>query len=327
MSKESNPAMIGGFVVGAITLLVAATMIFGGSELLKAKQKYVTYFDGSVKGLRVGSSVLFRGVRVGYVTDINLVASIETLEARIPVVYEIEPDKFLFIKNKQVLKGSNAEKAAPGIDAWIKAGLRAQLDTESFVTGQLVIELDFVPDSPAEFLNETLPYEEIPSVTSGIAQIIEDAQRFVADLQSEIDAKEFGEKINSILTGVDEIANSQELRAALAGADTLINSETTQRIPAEISTALTELNAAIAEAKTLLTSANSNIGPVFEDLASTLEEAEGLLRAARTQIDGESVLAVRLGQTMEEVSDAARSIRTLADYLERHPEALIRGKK
>jgi len=324
MSKQSNPAMIGGFVVGAMALLVISTLIFGGSELLKDNEKYVSYFDGSVKGLRVGSSVLFRGVRIGYVTDINLIASVETLEAKIPVVYEVDHSKFLFVQGRSVL---DDDDMAPGIDAWIDAGLRAQLDSESFVTGQLVIELDFYPDTDAEFRNETLPYEEIPSITSGIAQIIEDAQRFVVDLQTEFDVKEISAKVNSILDGVDELANSPEMREAIAGLDTIVNSPDTQNIPKQLSDSLDNLNAALSDTRTLINDTNENVAPVAASLANTLTEAEKLLRGARAQLDGESVIAVQLGEALTEVSSAARSIRALADYLEQNPEAIIRGKQ
>jgi len=327
MSKQSSPAVIGGFVVGALALLTVATMLFGGSEALREKETYVSYFDGSVKGLRVGSSVLFRGVRIGYVTDIKLMASVETLEARIPVIYQIDATKFRFFQGSKLISTDDQDEAAPGLDRWIAAGLRAQLDSESFVTGQLVVELDFLPDTQAEFKNETLPYQEIPSVTSGIAQIIEDAQRFVADLQSEIDAKELSEKINSILTGIDEIANSQELRSALSGIDTLVNKPETQNLTGEITQALDNLDAAINDARVLIQDTNGNIQPVAANLAGTLEEAEMLLRAARSQIDGESVLSIQLGETLDDISSAAQSINNLADYLERNPEALIRGKK
>lgn len=319
--------MIGGFVLGAIALLVSGTLIFGGSELLKEKSYFVSYFDGSVKGLRVGSSVLFRGVRVGYVTDIRLIASIETLEAKIPVIYEIDPSKFSLVRNDRIVTGANFEREAPEISEWIEAGLRAQLDSESFVTGQLVIELDFLPDTPAEFRNEALDYTEIPSVTSGIAQIIEDAQRFVAELQSEIDVKELSEKLNSILDGVDEIANSQELRSTLAGIDTLVNSSDTQNITAEMKETLDNLDRAITDMRGLIATADTNLQPIAAGLANTLTEAEQLLRTARTQLDGESALAVQLGESLEEITEAARAVRILADYLERHPEALIRGKK
>ena len=83
MSKKSNPTVIGAFVVGAVVLLAVGVSLFGGAQLFAPKSIVVTYFEGSVKGLRIGSNVLFRGVRVGFVSDIQLMGDAESLE---PVV-------------------------------------------------------------------------------------------------------------------------------------------------------------------------------------------------------------------------------------------------
>lgn len=326
MSKKSNPTLIGSFVLGGIALFAIAALLFGGSEAFKEKARFVSYFSGSVQGLRIGSNVLFRGVRVGYVTDIKLVASLDNLDTLIPVVYEIDPEKFSFIEgNEEVSRAKAVRKFS--IDEWINAGLRAQLESESFVTGQLMIELDFLPETEAVFQNKTVPYPEIPSVTSGITQAIEDAQRFFAELQRGIDVEELGKKLTSILDGVDQLANSQELRSAFAGIDTLVNAQGTQSLPEDMSDAVKDLTAAINSAQILIDDLDENVGPAIDNLAGTLEQAEAFLFAARNQLDGESVLSVQLSETLIEVSDAARSIRVLADYLEQHPEALVRGKK
>jgi paraquat-inducible protein B len=327
MSKKANPVLIGGFVVGAIALLAISAMLFGGSQALKTKFRFVSYFDGSVKGLRIGSNVMFRGVPVGYVTDVKLYASLDTLETLIPVIYEIDPDKFKFTKNSEVVGKDSDEVSNFSVDDWISVGLRAELDSESFVTGQLMIELDFKPGTEAVFRNKTIPYPEIPSIRSGITQAIEDAQRFFSELQQEVDVKDLNAKLTSILAGVDQLANSQELRSAIAGIDTVVNAEGTQTLPDDLSNAIKELSIAIASAENLINGLDSNLVPATQNLAATLEQAEAFLSSANAQLDGESLIAVEISKTLTEVSDAARSIRVLADYLEQHPEALIRGKK
>ncbi len=327
MSKKANPALIGGFVIGAIALLAGAAMIFGGSQAFKQTNRYVSYFEGSVKGLRVGSNVMFRGVQVGYVTEISLLASLDTLETLVPVVYEIDPEKFKFISDDKVIDSTAREARNVSVDDWIQVGLRAQLDSESFVTGQLMVELDFQPDTEVVFRNETLPYPEIPSIRSGVAQAIEDAQRFFAELQQEVDIAELGRKLNSILDGVDELANSEELRSALASIDAIVSNDSTQALPADLRKAINDLDVAVNSANGLINNLDANVVPAARSLAGTLDEAEQFLTEARRNIDGESALAVQLNDTLKDVSDAARSIRVLADYIEQHPEALIRGKK
>ena len=64
MSKKANPALVGGFVLGALALAVVAVMIFGSGRLFHQTERYVLYFQGSMTGLNVGSPVVFRGVEV-----------------------------------------------------------------------------------------------------------------------------------------------------------------------------------------------------------------------------------------------------------------------
>src|SRR5690606_27608732 len=92
MSRKTSPVVIGAFVVGAVVLAVVAVLVFGGNRFFQDKRSFVTYFDGSVTGLRVGSNVLFRGVRVGYVTDIGILADATLGEFTVPVTYQILPD-------------------------------------------------------------------------------------------------------------------------------------------------------------------------------------------------------------------------------------------
>ena len=91
MSKKANPTVIGGFVVGAVILLAAGIALVGGSQLFAPRSQVVTYFEGSVKGLRVGSNVLFRGVRIGFVSDIQLMGDVSTLQPIVRATLDLTP--------------------------------------------------------------------------------------------------------------------------------------------------------------------------------------------------------------------------------------------
>ena len=327
MSKKAKPALIGGFVIGAITLLAVSVMLFGGGQMFKSKSTFVSYFNNSAKGLRVGSTVMFRGVNIGYVTDISLFASSDNLQTLISVTYQIDPKKFRFKKGSGEVGMYTKEDGGIAIDDWIRNGLRAQLDSESFVTGQLSVELDFKPNTEAVFYNEAVPYPEIPSVTSGITQAIEDAEMFFSELKRDVDIKALSQKLTSILSGVDQLANSQELRSAISGIDTIVNSQGMQALPQDLTDTTRDLNKAINSAQTLIQNLDDSLVPAAKGLADTLDQAEQFLAAAKSQVDGQSVLSVQLSEALTEVSGAARSIRVLADYLEQHPESLLFGKK
>jgi hypothetical protein len=143
MSRKANPKVIGGFVLGAAAVLVAAVLLLSDGGFWKDRPEYILYFEGSATGLQVGSPVVFRGVKIGSVQSIGLSVDEATLNFLVPVV--IRTDEFV-MKNpngKSVELGKLAENSE-----LLQRGLRARLKTWSFLTGQLYIDLDFYPDRP-----------------------------------------------------------------------------------------------------------------------------------------------------------------------------------
>ena len=340
MSKQTNPTLIGAFVVGAAVLIAVAVALFGGSELFRDTQKFVTYFDRSVKGLRVGSNVLFRGVRIGYVTDIRVVGDIDSLEIGIPVIFEILPDAVGLVQGQRDL-GSAAELAELDIERLIEAGLRAQLNSESLITGQLVVELDLVPDTEVVMRGINPPYPEIPSIPSDIQQAIEDARRFISEIQSSVDVREVMTNLQNLVAGLDRIVNSDEVANSLTGLERFINSEDTQTLTADMSLAVDDLRltlgnarGTLADLRRLVNNADGELKDVADQLGPTLSRlddaiAEGnrVLASLNQQIGADSIAQYELVNTLNEVQGAARALRVLLEYLEQHPEAIIKGKQ
>lgn len=330
MSRKANPTLIGAFVLAAVALLVAGVLIFGGQELFRDTQRFVTYFDGSVQGLRIGSNVLFRGVRVGYVTDIQVTTDQSMLKYEIPVTFEILPDAMTVMTDGQT---SPLSTTASRVDEMIKAGLRTQLDVESFVTGQLVVNLDMHPDTEAVFRSRNTPLTEIPSIPSGIQQVWQRIQDFLSDVQQHVPVDKVVETLLSALGGFNELVNSPDLRASLAGANQLINSGDTQALPARLQAAIIDLRATTRDARALIGNVDRRLDPVLEralplmeQLESTLKEGEVVLSLARGQLESNPETAAQLADALRELERSARAIRVLVDSLERKPESLIRGK-
>lgn len=330
MSGKASPTLIGAFVLAAIGLLVAAVLVFGGRELFQAKQQFVTFFEGSVQGLRVGSNVLFRGVRVGYVTDIQVTTDESMLNYEIPVTFEILPDAVTVIAGGQALPLSTT---GARLDDMIKAGLRTQLDVESFVTGQLVINLDMHPEKPAVFRGRNTALKEIPSIPSGIQQVMQRIQEFVTNVEQNVPVDKVFENLLGAISGFNELVNSEDLRASLAGANRLINARETQALPASLQAAITDLQAATRDARGLIGTVDQRLDPaleravpVMEQLEATLKEGETVLSLARGQLESNPETAERLAAALRELERSARAIRVLVDSLERQPEALLRGK-
>src|SRR5271165_398636 len=161
--RDSAPALVGGFVLGGIALAVAAVLFFGGTELFSRTIRAVVFFEGSVGGLSPGAPVTFRGVQVGSVTRVALVLDVGHLTATIPVDLKLEPDRVSLV-DQVAASGSQ-----PTLPRLIAAGLHAKLVSQSFVTGQMEVELDLSPNTPSHYVSgNTGGVPEIPAMQSDL---------------------------------------------------------------------------------------------------------------------------------------------------------------
>lgn len=328
MSKKANPATVGAFVLGAIALAISGVFFFGSGKFFRTTETHVAFFRGSLKGLEIGSPVTFRGVRLGTVRDIHVVYDATTSELKIPVIFEIDLDRLIVI-------GTDAKHLAEddGDDVLLDRGMRAQLQLRSMVTGQLAVNLDFFPGSPIVYRGGYKDYEEYPTVPSQVEQLRDAAERIIGEMK-DVPLGEIFDEILAVLEAMENLVGSEELAGAISGADDLINSEDMAASIKSLRRALDSADAAMVSVKELSVGAQEQVGPFVDGLREASDEFGDLLAQAATvlesvesSIDEDSDLRVRTITAMEEVARAARSVRVLADYLERHPEALIKGKK
>jgi paraquat-inducible protein B len=335
MSKQANKTKIGAFVLAAIALAVAGVLIFGSGKLLRDLEKYVLYFEGSVKGLNVGAPVMFRGVKVGSVTDIMLQYNPEDLTIYIPVVIEVERDRFESVSGTKRRKTPTKEL--------IDRGLRAQLQLQSMVTGMLLVDLDFYPDEPLEIVGEERAgYPEIPTVISDLQKLTKAIEGLPLDQIVNKLAKSL-DGIEKIVTSPDLQGSIVSLKKALDSADALLVhiDKKVDPLMAQIEDTSDAARGAFVQAeKTLALEEGvpgelaSNIKETFasskDAMASAsdaLKEAKKTLAAYKGVVAEDSDLIYEVNNAMRELSEAARSIRYFVDYLDRHPESLLRGKK
>jgi paraquat-inducible protein B len=323
MNGNVNKAIIGAFVLGALILLVVGVLVFGSGRLFGDTRKFVVYFEGSVKGLSVGSSVMFRGVKVGSVTNIQIAFDADTMVAIIPIIIDIDRDK---------LHGGDPDREY--FRELIDKGLRAQLQTQSIVTGQLSINLDFFPDSPVVLRGKDKEYPEIPSILSKA----EELQKTLAELPLE----DLVEKTHSAMEGIDRLVNSPELHAAVRSLDTTAKEvqEMVRTLDREIRVlgqesrkSTSAATSAFSQMEKFMAMEEGKTGDIARNINETLAEAratfaktEQTLEALR-QTASDERSSYQLQRALREMAEAARSVNTLVDYLERHPEALLRGKR
>jgi len=211
MSKQASPTLIGAFVVGAIALVVIGLLVFGGGRFFAPRVTWVTYFPGSVQGLRVGAPVNFRGVQIGQVTRIQVVYDEQDGSMVIPVVMEVLPEQVTLI-DPAGRQGSEVTE----LDDLIGRGLRAQLQTESLVTGLLTVNLDLYPGLPVQQVTVDSPglrdypvvpalpsrMEEVEQSLAAVMQEIPSLLRDVRGLLEEVTAGQTASNIDRILRDV-----------------------------------------------------------------------------------------------------------------------------
>ena len=197
MSKKANKTMIGLFVVVALVLLIIGIVVFGSGVLFKRTNKFVLYFDGSVKGLSIGAPVTFRGVSIGTVKDISLIYDSKAGTVMLPVIVEIEQGR---------IKGTPSFGELGGDKKLIALGLRGKLEVQSFLTGQLMISFDFYPDKPAQLRGILKEYPELPTLPTSPD---------IFALMKEMPIKEIAKNIEAATKGIDRLVNSSDLQKSL----------------------------------------------------------------------------------------------------------------
>jgi len=335
MAKQANRMMIGGFVVIAVILLAASLVVFGSGRFFKKTNEYVLYFDGSVKGLSVGAPVLFQGVQVGSVTSISIHVDMDDSKANIPVIIEVEPERFVKASGEHAESVKELREQIAGL---IETGLRAVLGMQSFITGQLMIEVDFHPDTPVALRNIDKDRLEIPTIQSTTERLAQSLQR--------LDLEGMQKSLQDTLTGVDQLVNSPDLKASIrALRETLEEArEVVKKVDTKIDPLADNLDGTIRDARKLVNNVDRQVDPLAINVNTTVNDFGKLARDADARVEAlgtgldktlsavrgvmspDAPLIVELESTLQEISATARSFRQLADYLERHPEALIQGK-
>ena len=261
MQRTPNRVIVGLFTIVGMCIFVSIIAIFIGDKMIRSDQdELVMYFDESVKGLIVGSPVSFRGVEIGKVSNIDLVADTDELNFSVPVYVRLNKDQTFRINNSKKIR--NKESFLSDL---IKKGLKARLMTQSYLTGQLSIELEILPNMPAVFKANNLLKDiiEIPTVLSPLGELSKGLQNL--PIRITVD------RINNILDVVNK-----------------------------------ELPMLLNQTTSVATNINKTISNNDNNISTTIWN---------------------LNKTLNEVSDAARALKNFADYVERHPEALLKGKR
>jgi paraquat-inducible protein B len=355
--QRANPKLIGGFVLGAVALVVIGVLLLGGAKFLTEKRTFVAYFEGSVKGLNVGAPVEFQGVKVGSVTDIQLQFLTAENEFRIPVFIQIEPGRMTQV-------GRQVEAKGQLLKPLIERGLRAQLEMQSIVTGQLIVQLGFLPDTPIRFVGDG-KVPEIPTAPTTMQEVAQSVTQALTDIRQLPIPQLIGQLVetaqglNTLIHSPDVKGLIQSLSATAQGAERTIHSVDEHEVAAHLKDTLQAASALLRDGQQLLRRVDAQVAPMSDGIQKTLDavrttlkDSDQLIRHVDTRVtpmvdnlmetstrlratiarmqqvvDGDVVRVLQdTNKTLQEFTGTARSFRLLADYLERNPDAVLYGK-
>lgn len=339
MSKAVNPVLLGGFSVGALILLVAGLLIFGAGQELKAdKARYVVFFDSSLNGLEIGAPVKLQGVKIGQVKDIALQIDVKQGKFYKPVVLEIDKAILSDTEGKALPKSIGLEKLKQNRDRLVELGMRARLETQSLLTGLLYVDLNFYPNKPPAYVG--LDHDgllEIPGVPTTVDELRNTAEAVANKLRA-LPLDQIVQDFADNLREIKSLLASQEVersRVALANVLEQLNKTTktlnsnldpllknTDRTIRDADLVLLETQAVMQELKRNLPAILANTDKTMDAAAAALQQAELSLKRMDQTVGPESALS----DSLQAVKQAARAVRDLGDYLQRHPEALLSGK-
>ena len=317
MSEKSHTVAIGTFVTGAILIAVTMVIFALGTGFGERSEKVIMVFNGSVKGLSVGAPVALRGVQIGQVTNIELMLDTDAIGLIMLVEAEISE------KNIRRL-GSNPEHIT---DQLIERGMRAQLRTQSLLTGLLYIQLDFHPDTKPVLAQVQSKYVQIPTIPT-------DLEVLTSKLE-EMDLGKLAEEVQGIVASLNTFVTSADFQNLPAQLQASLGEVTalSRQLQSQVASSGPRLNAALDGATETLDSASRElprVSALVEKNLKVLDQAIAAFESTMRNVDGlvapNSPTTYQLNQVLQEVTRASRAIQALANTLQEQPESLLRGK-
>jgi paraquat-inducible protein B len=302
MSQKTNPTAVGAFVLGALLLVILAVLLFGSGRLTRSTERYVIYFEGSVVGLDPGAAVVFRGVPVGTVSEIKAFYDAQQSEIHIPVYIELTPGR--------VDTRGEAPTELDPMQRLIENGMRAQLALQSLVTGKLYVSLDMHPEQPAVYRGQGEVVGEIPSIPTTFERLQATVAKILNRLR-EMPLEQIFADLGSTIAHLEALLGDPALAAAVSELDDTVIGfrDLAQKTSAQVDPVGSSVRQAADETSRALAQLQLAIEQIQRDLGSGSPVQYEAIRA------------------LQEVGEAARSLRDLTQTLSDQPDSLIFGRR
>ena len=342
--KRANTKLIGIFVFGAILLTAGALLLFGSRDIFQKKRYFYAYFEQDVNGINVGAPIKFRGIEVG---------SVKSIVGKYDTATSIVTPRILLEFHPETLKGAKVARGEYTLfQPLLQQGMRASLRSQSLLTGQLYVSLDFYENKPIRNLGtDKDKYPEMPTIDSGLGEIFEALEDLplealvtqvtstLASFQQLLSNEGLSESMSylpTLLQDVDTAVNAigaftvedlppttAQLRATLktgSGSIETLTDKLTNETLVTLDNSLKTLTDKLSQ-ETLV-----DLSSALQQFEVTMSQLETTLGTVQTQVDPKSPLSIELTTMLREIQAAASQIRTFTQYLETHPESIIRGR-
>jgi paraquat-inducible protein B len=319
MSRRADPKLVGGFVLGAVGLAIVLLLLFGRGNLFDGSRTVLAYFPGSVQGLRIGAPVAFEGVAIGQVSEISLTYDQTDQSVRIPVLMQLDTDRVTVLR----ADGSGEDE----LEALIGRGLRAQLQLQSVVTGQLFVELAMQPGTPLTRRGGQSRYLEIPALPSDIQQLVQSLEAMRKSVPELIS------RANVLVTRMEGLlspANEKAVSAALSDLQTFVgalaaskgNVEATLERVAEISAAADatarSLQQSVAEVEEIIGANKDRVTTLIADIDRATTSAMRMADQVNNMVaENRPDIREFTSDTLYRIAGAVTDIQRLVDQLTR----------
>lgn len=330
MKTKISPAVVGMFVLGALTLGMIALLSFGGLSLFSKPHRFMVYFNESIHGLDLGSPVKLRGVRVGRVVDLAVHYDDVTNQSVVVVTCELNRNVITDEKGGQ-LKITGKDD----IQSLVEHGLRAQLGVLGLATGLLFVELDFYNplEYPAPVSTDVTKVVVIPSILSAISEYQASLSEILSDLKK-VDFSGISKELKTLLSTTTQKLNGFDVQALGDKVGRAADAVTALTDSPEAKQAFANLNEALGAMRNAMARIDSQVGPISDDLKQTLATAQAALKtidatAATTKrfVQQQGQVGDELTAALRQIAAAANALENLASALERNPSSLIVGKR
>lgn len=260
-----------------------------------SRYEYVTYFDGSVRGLSRGAPVEFKGVQIGRVTDVKLMYDEVSQSVRVPVHIEFQPDRLLGVQ------GVDSED----VNNTITRNLQAKLQTGNLLTGQLFVSLEKVEGNAAPLQKNADGVTVLPSVKSDLDQVTEGVQTALV-------------KINAL--PLEELIT--DASATVSQAQQLLADFNALGLAGRIDGTIGSADGAIQQYAKLATGVRGDINRLTKQMKTLVATADESFEG----IAPDSPLYYNLLNTLKDLQQASRAVLAVSESVEKKPEEFLFGK-